>query len=162
MEAAAARFRLYGPTAAPSFAAVDSTDAFHRRSRATKSRGRRRGRGGSSAGTSRSASVDSSRHGSRHGSRGSSRSSSRSTSRAGSRAGSAARVRLDGLPTDKAAALVWATVRTFARQEGGLRLLEVFREFDRDRSGAIDLEEFTAALHRMGIVASATVAFLVP
>jgi len=59
---------------------------------------------------------------------------------------------LNGLgDAELAAAVVWAHLRQFAAKEGRLRVLELFREIDRDRNGSVDLNEFDAALNLMGV-----------
>jgi hypothetical protein len=60
-------------------------------------------------------------------------------------------VSLEGLQTAEAAALIWAKLREFAREHGSLRSLDLFRKLDADRSGALDVKEFKAALASCGM-----------
>jgi Ca2+-binding EF-hand superfamily protein len=67
-----------------------------------------------------------------------------------------------GLPTlnvklverpDAAAGLVWGRLRQVAAERGGLgKVLALFRELDRDRSGAIGTREFAALLAKLQVV----------
>jgi len=49
------------------------------------------------------------------------------------------------------AARVWERVRAFAKEGKGLRAIELFQQFDKDKSGGIDPFEFAAALARVGV-----------
>ena len=58
---------------------------------------------------------------------------------------------LDGKDSSEAAALIWERLQIYVKLES-TRFLEIFREFDKDRSGAIDAGEFEKALRRIGVV----------
>lgn len=59
---------------------------------------------------------------------------------------------LEDLSATEAAAKVWARMVAYARSHGRLGTLQLFRRFDADSSGAIDLAEFSAALEAIGFV----------
>jgi len=59
---------------------------------------------------------------------------------------------LDNFSTEEAAHLIWERMQAFAKHEGGLRPLELFREMDKDRSGKVDHVEFGKALQRLHVV----------
>ena len=52
---------------------------------------------------------------------------------------------------EETAARVWEQVRAFAKEGKGLRAIELFQQFDKDKSGGIDPCEFAAALARVGV-----------
>ena len=59
---------------------------------------------------------------------------------------------LENFSTEEAAHLIWERMQAFAKHEGGLRPLELFREMDKDRSGKVDHIEFAKALQRLHVL----------
>jgi hypothetical protein len=49
----------------------------------------------------------------------------------------------------QAAAVVWERMREFAKEEGGLRALDLFRQFDHGRVGCLEALDFQAALEKV-------------
>lgn len=60
-------------------------------------------------------------------------------------------VDINSLPAEEAADLIWEKMRAYKKDKGCQRATELFKEIDKDRSGKIDVDEFIAALERMGI-----------
>lgn len=58
---------------------------------------------------------------------------------------------LDGKDSNEAAVLIWERLQVYVKLES-TRFLEIFREFDKDRSGTIDAAEFERALRHIGVV----------
>lgn len=65
--------------------------------------------------------------------------------------GALSELSLDGKDSNEAAALIWERLQIYVKLES-TRFLEIFREFDKDRSGTIDAAEFERALRHIGVV----------
>jgi len=58
---------------------------------------------------------------------------------------------LSNTPHQEACDIVWDRFEELASREGNLRVLELFREIDKDRDGTLDVKEFESALEAINI-----------